>query len=126
MTTSRLVKLGVAFVAFLVLLLPGLLMASTWTPINLIVAFCVVNVSVMAAIWAQTWKWPTAILSSLLIAIPPYPYWLFNDNSGHWYFHFFHGFTMQNLHFLNFAIVFTISLILFAVIFWALPAKVER
>ena len=49
----------------------------------------------------------------------PYPYWVFSDNEGHWYFHFFHGFTLQKLPLPTFGFVFVVSLALFAVIFWA-------
>ncbi len=123
MKLSKVVSYGAAAVAFLILLVPGLLVASTWTPINLAVALCAVAGSIFIAIWIPKWKWPMAAVSSVLIAVPPYPYWLFGDNAGSWYFHFFHGFSIQNLSIPTFVLVFAISLMLFAVIFWALRNK---
>ena len=93
MKLSRLTRYGVAAVAILMLLVPGLLVASTWTRINLLVALCAIVISILTAIWVPRLKWPMALISSLLIAVPPYPYWLFRDNEGNWYLHFFDGFT---------------------------------
>lgn len=112
------VRILAGVVCAFLLLVPGLMMASIWTPVNLLVAFLAIIVSVLAAIWLPNWKWVAAVVTALLIAVPPYPYWLFSDNNGRWYFHFFHGFTLQKLPLPTFGFVFVVSLVLFAVIFW--------
>ncbi len=113
----------VVLLAIALLLLPGWLMASVWTPINLEVALLAIVISVVAAIFFPKWKWISAVVSSLLIAVPPYPYWLFNDNEGRWYLHFFHGFNLQDFPFLSFGAVFMIALALFWAIYWAIGKK---
>lgn len=118
-TNSIVVRVLVVVVATGLLLLPALMTASVWTSINLQVSMIAIVVSVLVAFWLSKWKWIGAAVASLLIAIPPYPFWLYSSEDRGWYLHFFHGYNMQNLPLGTFAIVFAIALFLFAAIFWA-------
>jgi hypothetical protein len=113
------VRIGVTVLCVVLLLVPGLTMAYVWTPIDLVIALAGIIVSLFVAAWLPTWKWMAAIVTSLLIAVPPYPYWLFNDNKGNWYFHFFRGFNLHNLPLPTFGLVFTIAMVLFCLLYWA-------
>jgi hypothetical protein len=61
------------------------------------------------------------MLGALLIAVPPYPFWAFTNNQGGWFLHFFHGFTLHTAPIGMFCICFVLALVLFGVLFWALP-----
>jgi hypothetical protein len=122
-TRNRFFRALVAVVAIALLLFPGWLMATVFTSINFVVAFGSVVTIVLVAIWLPRWKWTGAVVAALLIAIPPYPYWLYTREGGDWYLNFFHGFTLSNLPFGTFSAVFVISLLLFAAIFWAIGKK---
>lgn len=107
------------------LLLPALLVALAWTTINLKVALIAVSVCVLVAIKMPRWRWVSAIVASLLIAVPPYPYWLFSSEDRGWYLHFFHGYNLQNLPIAVFGVVFVLAMLLFAAIFWSIHRKTE-
>jgi hypothetical protein len=98
-------------------------MASVWTSLNLSVAILAVIASISVALWWPKWKWTVAVISSLVIAIPPYPYWAWNSERRGWYLHFFHGFTLQNLPLASFGLVFLAALALFAVVYWGLSLE---
>lgn len=116
----------VAVVAIALLLFPGWLMATVFTAINFVVALGSVVTSVLIAIWLPRWKWIGAVVASLLIAVPPYPFWLYTREDGEWYLNFFHGFGISNLPFGTFGVVFVVSLLLFAGIFWAIGKKANN
>lgn len=117
---SRAFRALVVGVAIVLLLSPGWLMATVFTSVNFILSLSVVLVSVVVAVWLPRWKWPGAIIASLLIAVPPYPFWLYASENRGWYFHFFHGFTLSTLPLGTFGVVFVFALLLFAAIFWAI------
>ena len=113
-------RIIVAALAIIVLLSPGLVMALVYTDLNLLVAVGAVLLVVTSRQRAKL-RWWLAVLGALLIAVPPYPYWVFSNNQGAWYFHFFGGFTLQSLPLGTFAAYFAVALAFFAVLFWALP-----
>lgn len=81
MTIAR--GLFIAILAFLAIL-PNLVSTMVWGPIN--VAFAALVVGVMIALAVKTpqiAKWAIVPLAAVL-TLPPYPYWLFVDNSGNY------------------------------------------
>lgn len=119
-----LVRVLVIVVAIAILLLPGLSMiAVAWADIGLVVALVAITVCILIAIWLPRLRWIGAAIASLLIAIPPYPYWLnWNDAHG-WYFHFFHDVNLESSSIAVFAMIFLAAMLLFATIFWALGKR---
>lgn len=118
-TKSRPIAIAVVMVAVLLLLWPGMVMAMAWTAINFEVAFVAIGATIAMAIWVPKLRWVGAVIAALLIAVPPYPYWVFSSNARGWYIHFFHGFNMENLPIWTFVIYFLIALLIFKAIFWA-------
>lgn len=117
--SRKILRVLVIVVAAAILLWPSSVMAMVWTGIDFVVALVAILATIAVAVWMPTLKWFSAIVAALLIAVPPYPYWLFSSNSGGWYFHFFHGFNVQTLPIGTFALYFLVALLLFASIFWA-------
>ncbi|WP_148667782.1 hypothetical protein [Mizugakiibacter sediminis] len=124
--SRKLFRIAVIGAATLVLLAPGMVMAAAWTAANLVIALIAIVATIAAATWAPRIRWFSAIMASLLIAIPPYPYWLFSSNSRGWYLHFFDGFNVQNLPILGFALYFAMALFLFGAIFWAVRTPTQN
>lgn len=110
----------VALVASALLLLPSFMAASVLSAINFVVTLPALLIAVLVAVWLPRWRWIGGVLTSFLVAIPPYPYWLYTRENGDWYLSFFHGFTLQNLPLGTFGVVFVLALLLFATIFWAI------
>lgn len=126
---NKVFRVLVVVVAVALLLFPGWLMASVFTSLNFVVALGAVLASVLMAFWLPRWKWISAVVASLLIAVPPYPYWMHVSEERGWYFDFFGGFSRSNLpSFGTFGVVFVFSLLLFVALFWAIgnrsPQKV--
>lgn len=113
-------KILVGTIAALILLLPGMLTALVWTPLNLIVALVAVFGTMLVARLVGRLRWFAAILASALIAVPPYPYWMFSDNVRGWYFTFFLGYRVKDVPFLEFGSIFFASMLLFWSIFWSM------
>jgi len=125
MRVSRVLRTFVVLSAAALLMAPGLLMAVAWTTINLEVALAATAVCIFVKIWLPRWKWMSAVVASLLIAIPPYPNWLWADEKHDgWYFHV--GYKFQHLDLGGFATIFTVSMLLFAVIFWGTGKRQAR
>ena len=99
----------------LVLLFPSALTATVWTSVNFLVALVVIAMTISSAILFSRYSWIIATISSLLIAVPPYPYWLFRSREG-WQLHFFSGFNVGNVPILTFLVVFLLAMTLFTVI----------
>lgn len=116
-----LVRVLVIAVAIALLLLPGLSMiAVAWADIDLVVALVAITVCILIAIWLPRLRWIGAAIASLLVAVPPYPYWLnWNDARG-WHLHFFHGVKLESSSIAVFAMIFLAAMLLFAAIFWAI------
>lgn len=122
--STRVARVLVAVVAIVFLALPGLMMAVAWGgTLNLEIALAGVGASIAVAIWAKRWRWFAASIASLLIAVPPFPYWSnWDENTGR-YLHFFRGFSLQDLPLANFAIFFVLAMLLFAAVFWAIESR---
>ncbi len=125
-TKMRWAKGFVVLLAGALLLSPALMMASVWTNVDLIVSVVAVSTCILVAQFAQRWRWPCAIIASLLIAVPPYPYWLFASEERGWYLHFFHGYSVHEVPILRFSAVMIVALLLFGVIFWALGGRKQQ
>ena len=123
-TSNRIVRMLVTVVAIALLMVPRLVMAiALGGAFNLEVAAAAVAMCVAAAIWLRRWKWVAAIIASLVIAIPPFPYWSSWDEKNGRYFHFFNGYGLQDLPIVTFTIYFLVSMLLFSAIFWAIWSR---
>lgn len=126
-TRKKTFRVVVAVVAAALLLFPGWLMAIAFTSLNFIVALGAVLASLFIAVWLPQCKWISAVVSSILIAVPPYPYWMHASEERGWSLDFFSGFSRSNLPALGaFFVVFVFALLLFAAIFWAIGNRVSR
>lgn len=115
----RIIRVVAAFAAVAMLLLPGLLTAIAWSPINLGIALLAVTICIAVGRWAPSgWKWFTAVVASLLIAVPPYPNWLWVSEERGWHLHI--GARLESLEIAPFAALFVIALVLFWVLYWAI------
>lgn len=108
------------------LIFPSFMTSSVNSPIDLEFALGAVIATVLIAVLRPGLSWICAAISSLLIAVPPYPYWLSYDAQRGWYFNFFYGFSLQTVPFVTFACVFIAALALFGAIFWALSSIKSR
>ena len=118
MMQSRLARVLVVMVATILLLVPSMLMTFAWGgTLNLEVAIVAALIAIATAKWIPGLRWPIAFLASLLIAVPPYPYWTDWGEERGQYLHFFHGFTLQTLPVATFVVVFALAMLLFMVIF---------
>ncbi|UNK49280.1 hypothetical protein MNR01_16375 [Lysobacter sp. S4-A87] len=68
------------------LLLPSWLQAMTWTPINFWVALTSILISLLLVYRSRRWRWPSALVTGVLIAVAPYPNWLWASNDRGWHF----------------------------------------
>ncbi|MUV14564.1 hypothetical protein [Noviluteimonas gilva] len=71
-----------AAVVACLLLLPGVLTALVWTPVNFLVALGAIALTIASAVWLPQARWPFALLGAALVGIPPYPNWLWYDENG--------------------------------------------
>lgn len=63
-------------------ILPNLISSLVWGPINVAFAVIVVGIMLLLAIKARKIaKWAIIPLAAIL-TLPPYPYWIYADNSG--------------------------------------------
>jgi len=123
MRAKSVLRTVIAAIAGMLLLLPGVVTAYVWSPVNLAVSLVAVTVCIVVALFLPRWKWISAAVASLLVAVPPYPYWLFSSEARGWYVHFFEGYRSSNLPALRFTVVFLVSTLLFALIFWAVGRR---
>lgn len=123
MRAKSVIRTIIAAIAGVLLLFPGAVTAYVWTPVNLAVSLFAVTVCIVVALFLPRWKWISAAVASLLIAVPPYPYWLFSSEARGWYVHFFEGYRSGNLAAFRFTVVFLVSTLLFALIFWAISRR---
>ena len=119
-------RLAVAVLATGLLLAPALMMATVWTPVDLLVAVAAILVCFLSARYAKRWRWACAIVASLVISVPPYPYWLFASEERGWYFHFFHGYTIADVPFIRFLFVMFAAILMFGAIFWSMDKAREQ
>src|SRR5690348_7861325 len=102
----------VGLLAVAVLLTPSYIMALVWTPLDLLVAIAAVLLVVVFRRFSRV-RWCLAVVAALLVAVPPYPYWVFYGEKRGWYLHFFGGFTLQTLPIGTFCLFFVVALALF-------------
>lgn len=103
------------------LLAPALLMTSAWGgSLNLEVSAAAIAISIATAIWLPGVRWLVAVVSALLIAVPPFPYWISWSESRGQYLHFFHGFQLDGALAIRFIVVFSLAMLLFAAMFRAI------
>lgn len=108
-------------VCSLILFVPSLLFAWAWSgTLNFEVAVASWIFVIAASKFFPRFRWPVASVSALVIAVPPYPYWVRSGDSGGAALHFFYGFTPANLPWATFVVVFVLALALYGAIFWAL------
>jgi len=120
-STARMgVRVLMGFVAVALLLTPSILMLIAWTEVNLVVALAALLTLIMVTRRFPTWKWTATIATALLVAIPPYPYWLFASNDRGWYFHFFSGYDLSSLPLATFMGVFIAAIALCTMLSWSL------
>lgn len=62
-------RIAVAALAAALLLLPGVVMAYAWTPVNVLVSLVAVVICIVVARLLPTWKWPFAAVAALGIEI---------------------------------------------------------
>lgn len=115
-----------AIMAALLLLLPGVWTALAWTALNLVVAIVAVTGNVLVLRFTPNLRWFSASIASLLIAVPPYPYWVFSDNVRGWHFTFFSGYRLNDVPFVDLSMVFVFAMLLFGLIFWALGKRMDQ
>jgi hypothetical protein len=121
------VRLGLRVVAGLtavtLLLVPSILMLIAWTEVNMVIAVAAILALIAIARHLPNWKWFAAVVTSVLLAIPPYPYWLFGSNDRGWYLHFFSGFDMGTLPLARFAGVFVVAIALCGLLLWSVAPR---
>jgi hypothetical protein len=100
------------------LLLPGAMTALVWTDLNLVLAAAAVLIVVVVRRRPKL-CWLATLSSALIIAVPPYPYWVFWSEREGWHLHFFSGFTWQAAPVGTFAVVFLVAVALLRVLLWA-------
>jgi hypothetical protein len=130
MTRSKYRVTGLVFrvlaltLAFGVLILPGLSMISSrWSDIGLVVAVAVILGSIFLSVVLPKLKWVGAAFAAIMIAVPPYPYWLGWDAVKGWRLHFFQGFGLSWMDVGVFAAIFIAAMLAFSVIFWAIGRR---
>lgn len=77
------------------ILMPSILQAFVWTWINLLVSIIVTAIFIFLTIIKPKFKWVYIVCSSTIIAIPPYPNWIWASNEKGWHFHL--GYKLQNI-----------------------------
>jgi len=117
----RALRVTAIVAAVVLLLLPAFVVGYVWTAINLFVAAAAVLIAFAGAMLVPKAKWAFAAAGSLLIAIPPYPNWLWSNEEHGWHLRL--GYKLQHLEWMGFAIHFAISMLLFALIFWAIGQR---
>lgn len=96
----------------LLAILPNLISSMVWGPINVVFAVVVVGTMLLLAINARKIaKWAIIPLAAIL-TLPPYPYWIYADNSGTYEFVFNYDGIKDSIGF------FAVLLIVYAGIFF--------
>ena len=102
--------LALAMLALLAIL-PNFISSMVWGSINVAFAIVVVSVMLFLAIKASKFaRWSIIPLAAIL-TLPPYPYWIYADNSGNYEFFINHDGLKESIGF------FSVLLVVYAVIF---------
>jgi hypothetical protein len=127
MQNRKPLRILVVILAAALLLVPGFLMALAWGgTLNLEVAAAATAIAIAVAVWLPKVKWFFAFVASLLIAVPPFPYWTSWDESRGQYLHFFHGFTVDGELVIRFVVAFAMSMLVFGALFWAMGSRRKK
>ena len=114
---------GAAF-ASAMLLAPGALTFIAWgVSLNLEISFLALLVTLAITRWVPALKWLTAIIASVLIAVPPFPYWLRWSKLGGYEFHLFAGFSPGDVPWVRFILTVMIAMLLFSVIIFSIGGR---
>lgn len=117
LNSGKIVRVVAVIFAVGGLLIPGLMPVLAWglgATRNLEVAILGIVASIALRVWLAKAKWIGATITSLLIAVPPFPYW------SRWRQF---GFNLDDLPVFTFIIVFLVAMLLFALIFWAIGKR---
>ena len=117
----RAVRVAVGCLAVAMLLLPGAMTALVWTDLNLMLAAAAILVAAVSRHRTKL-RWLAVTAAALVIAVPPYPYWVFWSDRDGWHLHFFSGFTWQSAPLGTFITVFVVAFALLCTLLWALPS----
>ncbi|MEN5204902.1 hypothetical protein ABE473_10615 [Stenotrophomonas sp. TWI700] len=99
------------------------MISSRWSDIGLVVAVAVILGSILLSVVLPKLKWVGAAFAAIMIAVPPYPYWLGWDDVEGWRVHFFQGFDLSWMDVSVFAAIFIAAMLAFSVIFWAIGRR---
>lgn len=122
----RLGRLVLAIGCLLLLFFTPILSAVAGNTVNLAISIVVIPALVAIGIYFWQARWLFALVLAVFVAVPPYPYWVFENADSGWYFHFFQGFPENAIPFGRFATVAAIALILAASIFSVVGEKAQK
>jgi len=124
---GRVFRSLVLMASFALLLVPTIIVSGAWGgTLNLEVTSAAIMLAIVAAYWLPCAKWIAALAASLMIAVPPFPYWTNWDESRGYFLHFFHGFLPLDCELIiRFCIVFGFAVLLFGVSFRAIGDRRE-
>ena len=100
-----------------ILLGPATLTALTWTTVNFVITFVLILATVAAYFSVMPLRWYIAVLASLTIAFPPYPYLIDFNEAGQIVIRGGDAYFPGALYSL---VVFSLALLCFKSIFWIL------
>jgi hypothetical protein len=120
-TKNLAIRITVGVVVVLLLLLPPFVTAIVWTKANLYITVIAIAATLAAAFYLPKLKWVFATIAAALIALPPYPNWLFWDESKGWFLTI--GPNLRQLS-IGLNVIFFVAVIaLFFALFWAIGMR---
>lgn len=120
-SNRALARLAVGAIASLALISPSFLMAIVWTPIDLVIVVFAIIATVLSAIFWRKLKWAFATMSAALIALPPYPNWIYWGDGEGWYL--WVGPALRSFDVWENIFLFILALIFFVPLFWAIGTR---
>lgn len=78
------IRLLIGCLALTIMLIPPFITAMVWTTINLIIAIIAISFTVVSTFIFPRIRWLLALVSAIIIAIPPYPTWIFWSPQTGW------------------------------------------
>ena len=115
------VRVPAGGLAAVLLILPSIVTAIVWTTINFYITVFFTASTIAVAYVLPKAKWFFAVITAALVALPPYPNWVYWSSHDGWFF--WRGESLRNLNLGANAILFTVAFLLFVVVFWAFGAK---
>lgn len=108
----------IVMLSMAMLITPSVMVLAAWGDgLNFVVAIAVICSVLFSGIFMPRARRWMAFFASILIAVPPFPYWIAWNKVGGYEFSFFYGFSISDIPFLLFLLVFVLSIILFELIF---------